>query len=149
MRVLSPGLSGFRFRDHRWGDRGLPARESPERGSGVSRVAGRGGRRRHYPWIHIPVGYLRCIGNPRTDWRYRTEPEPGLNGRDLLYPRGKVLGGSSSINGMIYMRGQARDYDAWAAATGDDAWSWRNVLPTVSVARGQLSPRGGPRRITT
>jgi choline dehydrogenase len=82
-----------------------------------------------YPWIHIPVGYLRCIGNPRTDWRFRTEPEPGLNGRDLLYPRGKVLGGSSSINGMIYMRGQARDYDGWAAQTGDDAWSWRNVLP--------------------
>jgi len=83
----------------------------------------------NYHWIHIPVGYLRCIGNPRTDWRYRTERETGLNGRDLLYPRGKVLGGSSSINGMIYMRGQARDYDGWAAATGDDAWSWRNVLP--------------------
>jgi len=81
-----------------------------------------------YPWIHIPVGYLRCIGNPRTDWRYRTEAEAGLNGRDLLYPRGKVLGGSSSINGMIYMRGQARDYDGWAAFTGDDAWSWHNVL---------------------
>jgi choline dehydrogenase len=83
----------------------------------------------NYAWIHIPVGYLRCIGNPRTDWRFRTEPEAGLNGRDLLYPRGKVLGGSSSINGMIYMRGQARDYDAWAAATGDDAWRWSNVLP--------------------
>ena len=82
-----------------------------------------------YAWIHIPVGYLRCIGNPRTDWRYRTEPEAALHGRDLLYPRGKTLGGSSSINGMIYMRGQARDYDAWAAATGDDAWSWPNVLP--------------------
>ena len=82
-----------------------------------------------YHWIHIPVGYLRCIGNPRTDWRFRTEIEPGLGGRDILYPRGKVIGGSSSINGMIYMRGQARDYDAWAAATGDDAWQWRNVLP--------------------
>jgi choline dehydrogenase len=82
-----------------------------------------------YPWIHIPVGYLRCIGNPRTDWRYRTEREAGLGGRDILYPRGKVLGGSSSINGMIYMRGQARDYDAWARHTGDDAWSWQNVLP--------------------
>ncbi len=79
-------------------------------------------------WIHIPVGYLRCIGNPRTDWRYRTEIEAGLNGRDLLYPRGRVLGGSSSINGMIYMRGQARDYDHWAALTGDDAWSWRESL---------------------
>ncbi|HEV7610091.1 MAG TPA: GMC family oxidoreductase N-terminal domain-containing protein [Steroidobacteraceae bacterium] len=83
----------------------------------------------NYAWIHIPVGYLRCIGNPRTDWRYRTEPEAQLHGRDLLYPRGKTLGGSSSINGMIYMRGQARDYDSWAAATGDDAWAWANVLP--------------------
>jgi choline dehydrogenase len=82
-----------------------------------------------YHWIHIPVGYLRCIGNPRTDWRFRTEPEAALGGRDILYPRGKVLGGSSSINGMIYMRGQARDYDAWAAATRDPAWEWRNVLP--------------------
>jgi len=82
-----------------------------------------------YAWIHIPVGYLRCIGNPRTDWRYRTEPEAALHGRDLLYPRGKTLGGSSSINGMIYMRGQARDYDAWAEATGDDAWRWTHVLP--------------------
>jgi choline dehydrogenase len=80
-------------------------------------------------WIHIPVGYLRCIGNPRTDWRFRTEPEPGLGGRDILYPRGKVLGGSSSINGMIYMRGQARDYDAWATITRDSAWEWRAVLP--------------------
>jgi len=79
-------------------------------------------------WIHIPVGYLRCIGNPRTDWRYRTESEAGLNGRDLLYPRGRVLGGSSSINGMIYMRGQARDYDGWAALSGDEVWSWRESL---------------------
>ena len=100
------------------------------------RVADRSWRRDNYHWIHIPVGYLRCIGNPRTDWRYRTEREPGLNGRDLLYPRGKVLGGSSSINGMIYMRGQARDYDAWAALTGDDAWSWRNVLPDFRAHEG-------------
>ena len=82
-----------------------------------------------YHWIHIPLGYLYCIGNPRTDWLYRTEPEAGLNGRLLRYPRGKTLGGSSSINGMIYMRGQARDYDGWAEATGDDAWRWDNVLP--------------------
>ncbi|MBB2487942.1 GMC family oxidoreductase N-terminal domain-containing protein [Mitsuaria sp. WAJ17] len=82
-----------------------------------------------YHWIHIPVGYLHCIGNPRTDWLYRTEPEPGLNGRQLRYPRGKVLGGSSSINGMIYMRGQSRDYEHWAALTGEDAWSWGQVLP--------------------
>jgi len=87
------------------------------------------GRRDDYHWIHIPVGYLYCIGNPRTDWLYNTEPDIGLNGRALRYPRGKTLGGSSSINGMIYMRGQARDYDQWAALTGDDAWRWSEVLP--------------------
>ena len=81
-----------------------------------------------YAWIHIPVGYLYCIDNPRTDWRYRTEAEAGLNGRALLYPRGKVIGGSSSINGMIYMRGQRHDYDDWAAA-GNPGWSWDDVLP--------------------
>ena len=83
----------------------------------------------NYPWIHIPVGYLHCIGNPRTDWLFQTEPEAGLNGRALRYPRGKTLGGCSSINGMIYMRGQAHDYDQWAQLTGDDAWSWQNSLP--------------------
>ncbi|WP_406626299.1 GMC family oxidoreductase [Acidovorax sp. SDU_ACID1] len=82
-----------------------------------------------YHWIHIPVGYLYCIGNPRTDWCYQTEPDTGLNGRTLRYPRGKTLGGSSSINGMIYMRGQARDYDQWAEFTGDDTWCWDQVLP--------------------
>jgi choline dehydrogenase len=87
------------------------------------------GRKDDYHWIHIPVGYLYCIGNPRTDWLYSTEAEAGLNGRSLRYPRGKTLGGSSSINGMIYMRGQARDYDRWAELTGDDAWRWENTLP--------------------
>ena len=82
-----------------------------------------------YVWIHIPVGYLYCIDNPRTDWRFRTMAEEGLNGRSLIYPRGKVLGGCSSINGMIYMRGQTRDYETWADLTGDDSWRWQNVLP--------------------
>lgn len=82
----------------------------------------------NYPWIHIPVGYLYCIGNPRTDWCFKTEAEAGLNGRSLSYPRGKVLGGCSSINGMIYMRGQARDYDLWAEQ-GNPGWSWNEVLP--------------------
>lgn len=86
------------------------------------------GKRDNYAWIHIPVGYLYCIGNPRTDWLYQTQPDQGLNGRSLRYPRGKVLGGCSSINGMIYMRGQARDYDGWAKITGDDAWNWQNAL---------------------
>ncbi len=87
------------------------------------------GRKDDYHWIHIPVGYLYCIGNPRTDWLYNTEPDAGLNGRSLRYPRGKTLGGSSSINGMIYMRGQARDYDEWAHLTGDMTWRWENALP--------------------
>jgi len=83
----------------------------------------------NYPWIHIPVGYLYCINNPRTDWCYKTEKDSGIAGRNLIYPRGKVLGGSSSINGMIYMRGQKNDYDDWAKITGDNSWSWENVLP--------------------
>ncbi len=85
-----------------------------------------------YLWVHIPVGYLYCIGNARTDWLYSTEADPGLNGRSLRYPRGKVLGGSSSINGMIYMRGQARDYDGWASGDGFGAnpgWGWADCLP--------------------
>ncbi|CAM5785365.1 GMC family oxidoreductase [Castellaniella caeni] len=79
-------------------------------------------------WIHIPVGYLYCIGNPRTDWCYHTQPDPGLNYRTLGYPRGRVLGGSSSINGMLYLRGQAADYDGWAAL-GNPGWAWQDVLP--------------------
>ncbi|WP_042302986.1 GMC family oxidoreductase [Paraburkholderia kururiensis] len=82
-----------------------------------------------YHWIHVPVGYLYCIGNPRTDWLYKTQAEAGLNGRSLSYPRGRVLGGSSSINGMIYMRGQREDYDEWARLTNDASWSWDSVLP--------------------
>jgi len=80
-------------------------------------------------WIRIPVGYLYCIGNPRTDWCYKTVAEPGLNGRAINYPRGRVIGGSSSINAMLYLRGQARDYDEWAQLTGDAGWSWPQVLP--------------------
>ncbi len=79
-------------------------------------------------WIHIPVGYLYCIGNPRTDWCYYTDPCDGLNRRSILYARGKVLGGCSSINAMVYMRGQARDYDEWEAG-GNPGWSWHDVLP--------------------
>ncbi|MFY3626177.1 GMC family oxidoreductase [Achromobacter xylosoxidans] len=87
------------------------------------------GGRDNYHWIHIPVGYLYCIGNPRTDWMYRTGAEPGLGGRSLIYPRGRVLGGCSSINGMIYMCGQRQDYDQWAEIAGDPSWRWDQVLP--------------------
>ena len=81
-----------------------------------------------YFWIHVPVGYLYTMNNPRTDWCFKTEPEPGLNGRALNYPRGKTLGGCSSINGMIYMRGQAGDYDHWRQL-GNVGWAWDDVLP--------------------
>ena len=81
-----------------------------------------------YPWIHVPVGYLFTIDNPRTDWCFRTEPDAGLNGREIIYARGKVLGGCSSINAMIYMRGQRSDYDHWAAL-GNRGWGWDDVLP--------------------
>ena len=111
------------------------------------------GGRDDYVWIHIPVGYLHCIDNPRTDWMFRTEADAGLNGRSLLYPRGKVLGGSSSINGMIYMRGQAEDYNRWADLTGDASWRWDAVLPLFKKSEdyhGGASENhgaGGPWRV--
>jgi choline dehydrogenase len=86
------------------------------------------GGRDNWIWLHVPVGYLFAIGNPRFDWMFRTESEPGLNGRSLAYPRGKVLGGSSAINAMICMRGQAADYDHWRSL-GLPGWSWSDVLP--------------------
>ncbi len=86
------------------------------------------GGRDNWIWFHIPVGYLFAIGNPRSDWMFKTEAMPGLNGRALSYPRGKVIGGSSSINAMIYMRGQAADYDHWRQL-GLNGWGWNDVLP--------------------
>ncbi|MEC8197660.1 MAG: GMC family oxidoreductase, partial [Pseudomonadota bacterium] len=80
------------------------------------------------PWIHIPVGYFRTMGNPKTDWCFKTEADPGLNGRTIDWPRGKVLGGCSSINGMLYLRGQAADYDGWRQR-GLVGWGWDDVLP--------------------
>jgi choline dehydrogenase-like flavoprotein len=86
------------------------------------------GGRDNWIWFHIPVGYLFAIGNPRSDWMFKTEAQPGLNGRSLNYPRGKVIGGSSAINAMVYMRGQAGDYDHWRQL-GLPGWSWDDVLP--------------------
>jgi choline dehydrogenase len=111
------------------------------------------GGRDDYMWIHIPVGYLHCIGNPRTDWLYKTEADAGLGGRSLIYPRGKVLGGSSSINGMIYMRGQAGDYDRWAELADDPSWAWDKVLPLFKKSedyhggKGPLHGAGGEWRV--
>jgi choline dehydrogenase-like flavoprotein len=90
-------------------------------------------------WFHIPVGYLFAIGNPRSDWMFETEAEPGLNGRALAYPRGKVLGGSSAINAMIYMRGQAADYDGWRQL-GLTGWGWDDVLPYFMKHEDHVAP---------
>jgi choline dehydrogenase-like flavoprotein len=114
------------------------------------------GGKDNYPWIHIPVGYLYLMGNPRADWGFKTAQEPGLNGRSLAYPRGRVLGGCSSINGMIYMRGQARDYDLWRQM-GNPGWAWDDVLPHFKKHEDQwalqpdafedLHARGGEWRV--
>lgn len=95
------------------------------------------GGKDNYFWIHVPVGYLFCMNNPRTDWLFSTEAEAGLNGRALAYPRGKVLGGCSSINGMIYMRGQSRDYDQWRQL-GNTGWGWDDVLPYFLKSEDQV-----------
>jgi choline dehydrogenase-like flavoprotein len=103
-------------------------------------------------WFHIPVGYLFAIGHPRADWLFRTEPIPGLGGRDLAYPRGKVIGGCSAINAMIYMRGQAADYDAWRQM-GLAGWAWDDVLPLFLAQEDHIDPanahhaRGGAWRV--
>jgi len=99
------------------------------------------GGRDNYIWIKVPVGYLYCISNPRTDWCWKTEAEPGLNNRALAYPRGRVLGGSSSINGMIYMRGQAADYDGWRQM-GAAGWGWDDVLPLFKRAEDHYAGAG-------
>tara|TARA_R110002110_G_scaffold85816_1_gene223407 strand:+ start:165396 stop:167033 length:1638 start_codon:yes stop_codon:yes gene_type:complete len=96
------------------------------------------GGKDNYFWIHIPVGYLYCMNNPRTDWMFSTEAEAGLNGRSLAYPRGRVLGGCSSINGMIYMRGQSRDYDQWRQL-GNSGWGWDEVLPYFMKSEDQAA----------
>jgi choline dehydrogenase-like flavoprotein len=100
------------------------------------------GGKDNYIWVHIPVGYLYCHGNPRVDWGFKTAEEAGLNGRSLNYPRGRVIGGCSSINGMIYMRGQARDYDLWRQM-GNPGWAWDDVLPHFLRHEDQLAMEPG------
>ncbi len=101
------------------------------------------GGKDNWLWFHVPVGYLYCFGNPRADWCYQTDAEKGLGGRQIAYARGRVLGGCSSINGMIYMRGQSRDYNEWAELTGDNSWCWEHVLPLFK--RSESHWRGGDR----
>jgi choline dehydrogenase len=104
------------------------------------------GGRDSSPWIHIPIGYFKTMGNPKTDWRYTTEPDPGINGRSIAWPRGRVLGGSSSINGLLYVRGQAEDFDGWRQL-GNTGWGWDDVLPffkkSESWEDGENESRGG------
>ena len=89
-----------------------------------------------YPWIHVPVGYFKTLHNPMTDWAYKTEPDPGLNGRSIDWPRGKTLGGSSSINGLLYVRGQRQDYDHWRQL-GNAGWGYEDVLPYFKRSEDQ------------
>jgi choline dehydrogenase len=103
------------------------------------------GGRDNWIWFHIPVGYLFAIGNPRADWLFSTQVEPGLNGRKLAYPRGKVIGGCSSINAMIYMRGQAADYDGWRQL-GLEGWSWSDVLPFFLKHEDHIAPPNAAHR---
>lgn len=97
------------------------------------------------PWIHIPVGYFRTMGNPRSDWQYETQPDSGLSGRSIKWPRGRVLGGSSSINGLLYVRGQPQDYDTWAQM-GCTGWSWEDVLPYFKRSECWKGPNGSAYR---
>ena len=94
------------------------------------------GGKDNYPWIHIPVGYFKTMHNPKTDWCYRTEPDESMNNISIRYPRGKTLGGSSSINGLLYIRGQYRDYDIWRQL-GNTGWGWDDVLPFFIRAENQ------------
>lgn len=111
------------------------------------------GQEDNWIWTRIPVGYLFCINNPRTDWCYRTEPEAGLNGRSIIYARGKGLGGSTLINAMLYLRGQAADYNHWADVTGDSGWSWDSVSTDFKAVEdswrgaGDLHGQGGEWRV--
>ena len=94
------------------------------------------GGKDNYPWIHIPVGYLKTMHNPKVDWCFKIQGDPGLDGRQMNYPRGKVLGGSSSINGLLYIRGQSNDYNYWRQL-GNIGWAWEDVLPYFIKAENQ------------
>ena len=111
------------------------------------------GTRDSSPWIHVPVGYFKTMHNPKMDWCYVTDPDKGINDRQLKWPRGKVLGGSSSLNGLLYVRGQPQDYDDWAAS-GNPGWSFDDVLPYFRKSEDQergadpFHGTGGPQKVS-
>lgn len=119
----------------------LANRLSADRGNKVLLLEA--GGKDNYIWIKIPIGYLYCIGNPRTDWQFKTEAQAGLNGRVIDYPRGRVLGGCSSINGMLYLRGQSRDYDQWRQM-GNTGWGWDDVLPYFIKSEDNFAGASAP-----
>ena len=102
------------------------------------------GARDWNPWIHIPVGYFKTMNNPSVDWCFETEPDKGLNGRSIKWPRGKVLGGSSSLNGLLYVRGQREDYDRWRQM-GNEGWGWEDVGPLFLRSEDR---QGGGQRVS-
>ena len=104
--------------------------------SNISVLLIEAGGKDNYPWIHIPVGYYKTMHNPKTDWCFKTEPDDTINGRSIDYPRGKTLGGSSSINGLLYIRGQSKDYDLWRQQ-GNKGWGWDDVLPYFKKSEDQ------------
>ena len=103
------------------------------------------GGKDNYPWIHIPVGYYKTMHNPRTDWCFKTQPDKSMNDRSINYPRGKTLGGSSSINGLLYIRGQEQDYNLWRQL-GNVGWGWDDIMPyfikSENQERGQSKYHG-------
>ena len=128
-------FGSIRLRDRRRGQRRLPAGQPAEQEPENRVLLLEAGGKDDWFWIDIPVGYLYTIANPRTDWCYKTEPDEHLAGRSIHYARGRVLGGCSSINAMIYMRGQKEDWDHWASL-GNRGWSWDEVLPLFQEPRG-------------
>lgn len=134
------------------GSAGCPVAARLSEDDRVSVAVVEAGPRDANPWIHVPVGYFRTMGNPATDWCYETENDPGLNGRSISFPRGRVLGGSSSINGLLYVRGQPQDFDAWRQM-GNTGWGWDDVLPIFQRSEtwlgnapdcGDVRGRSGP-----
>ena len=139
------GRGSLRLHHRRSGQRGLRAGASADAIRPLPRAAARSRRARPNPWIHIPLGYGKLFTDPKVNWLYQSEPEPELNNRRIIQPRGKVLGGSSSINGLLYVRGQREDFDHWRQL-GNAGWSFEDVLPYFRRSENQAARRRRPAR---